>query len=379
MWYRGVGGKDLHLGLIGYNPLVNLFSRSKSGKVKVAVGLSGGVDSSVAAYLLKEQRYEVVGVHMTCWDSKVEGCGPEDDRVDAVKVASKLGIKFKSVNFVKDYKKKVIKYFFDEYRAGRTPNPDVLCNKEIKFGLYLEWAMKKGFDYIATGHYARIEKENGDYKLLRGVDKGKDQSYFLYLLGQDQLSKVLFPLGGMKKEDVRGLAEEVGLHTYSKPDSVGICFIGEVDIKDFLQRKIKPKNGKVLNTRGESIGEHDGVWFYTIGQRRGFTITKYVGLPMYVVGKNVEENELIVGFAKEGLRDSFEVSDVHWIGREPKLPFEYEVRIRHLGELYKSSIAKAKYDESLEVKLVEPIFGVAPGQSAVLYRGDEVLGGGIIQ
>jgi len=363
-----------------YNPLVSLFSKSSGEKrIRVVVGLSGGVDSSVAACLLKKRGYEVAGVFMKCWEERASGgCTSEDDRIDAVKVASELGIKFKSLDFVKDYRRKVIDHFYSEYKAGRTPNPDVLCNKEIKFGLFLDWALKNGFDYVATGHYAGIKEENGVYKLLKGADDSKDQSYFLYLLNQYQLSKTLFPLDGMKKSEVRDFAKQAGLHTYSKPDSVGICFIGEVDIKEFLAKEIEPREGKVLNIKGEIIGEHDGVWFYTIDQRHGFRVKRYVGLPLYVVDKNVERNELIVGFSKDGLRNSFEVLDVHWIGYEPKLPFNCDVRIRHLGKLHKSRL-EVLGSNGLSVFLDEPVFGLAPGQSAVFYKGDEVLGGSIIQ
>jgi len=375
----------------------------KKKQKKVAVGLSGGVDSSVSAYLLKEQGYDVTGVHLVCWDKDAGGCTPDENRRDAVKVAYKLEIPFKSLNFEKQYKEKVIDYFYNEYRAGRTPNPDVLCNKEIKFGLFLDWAMKEGYDYVATGHYARVSEKNGTNFLLKGVDGGKDQSYFLYLLTQGQLSKTLFPLGEMVKKDVRKLAKKAGLFTYDKPDSVGICFIGEVDIREFLERQIKPKEGKVVNKKGEVIGTHDGVWFYTIGQRHGFKVDRYVGVPLYVIGKNVEKNELVVGFGKDGLRESFEVSDLHWIGDTPSFPLGCDVRIRHLGTLHECVAKQEVFDASLantsgslifqsseaEIKkhpphsiridLKEPIFGVAPGQSAVFYKGDIVLGGGIIQ
>ena len=209
-------------------------------KLKIAVGLSGGVDSSVAAYLLKKRGHDVVGVHMQCWDQRGDGCAADEDRADAAEVAGILGIKFEVLNFVDTYKNKVIKYFYSEYEKGRTPNPDVMCNKEIKFGLFLDWAVKAGFDYVATGHYAGILNTTGDvggiYKLLKGVDSSKDQSYFLYLLGQEQLSKTLFPVGDKTKKDVRSIAKEAGLPTHSKPDSVGICFIGDIDVKEFLKQ-----------------------------------------------------------------------------------------------------------------------------------------------
>ncbi len=206
------------------------FIKEKDNRKRVAVGLSGGVDSSVSAYLLKEQGYDVTGVYMQCWASREDGCSADEDRVDALKVATKLGIPFKYLNFVDEYKKRVIDYFYSEYQAGRTHNPDVMCNKEIKFGMFLDWAMKKGFDYVATGHYAGVRSNEGTFELLKGIDQTKDQSYFLYLLNQNQLSKTIFPLGEMEKSRVREIAEAIELHNSSKPDSVGICFIGEVDI-----------------------------------------------------------------------------------------------------------------------------------------------------
>ena len=337
--------------------------------MKIAVGLSGGVDSSVAAYFLKEQGHGVTGVYMQCWNSKADGCKADEDRADAVKVAAYLGIPFDHLHFEKEYKEKVIDYFYKEHAAGRTPNPDVMCNKEIKFGMFFEWALRNGFDRVATGHYARAVAG----RLLKGVDAGKDQSYFLYVLTSEQLEKLIFPLGEMKKIAVRKIAREAGLHTAGKPDSVGICFIGEVDNRDFLRKRIKEHKGNVVNKIGEVLGEHDGVEFYTIGQRHGFRVVRYHGLPLYVIGKNVEKNELIVGFGKDGLRESFEVGDLHWIDCAPKLPVRCDVRIRHLGELYPATLS-----ENLQVTLASEMFGVAPGQSAVFYDGDMVLGGAVI-
>lgn len=383
-----------------------------SNKIKVAVGLSGGVDSAVSAYLLKSQGYDVMGVHMQCWDYSDETCKGNEDRSDAVAICGQLDIKFKFLNFEKEYKSKVIDYFYSEYRAGRTPNPDVLCNKEIKFGLFLDWAMREGFDFVATGHYARIEsafEEDGtairgvghpppvagdrdprrecrairqtpqSYRLLKGVDDSKDQSYFLYRMTQSQLAKTLFPIGAMKKTEVRQIAKEQKLVVAEKAESMGICFVGEVDINKFLKKQIEPKVGEViLKSTGEVIGRHEGVWFYTIGQRHGFEVTKYVGLPLYVVGKNIDQNKLIVGYYNDCLRDEFEVSDVHFIS-DDKSPdsFNCDTRIRHLGQLYKSEVVKSTQD-SWKVHLTDPAFGIAPGQSAVFYQGEEVLGGGII-
>jgi tRNA-uridine 2-sulfurtransferase len=353
-------------------------NNSNKGK-KVAVGLSGGVDSSVAAHLLKKQGYEVVGVYIQCWEEGF-GCRSDEDRAYAVQTAAKLGIKIEQLDFIKEYKEKVVSYFYSEYKAGRTPNPDVLCNKEIKFGMFFEWAMKEGFDYVATGHYARVDR----VKLLRGVDDGKDQSYFLYLLTPEVLEKTLFPIGGMKKEEIRKIARKLNLPAKDRPDSTGICFIGEVDIKGFLGEKIKPKKGKVLDSDGEVIGEHEGAWFYTIGQRRGFTVKKYQGKPLFVVSKDVSENILVVGDREDALAAEFDVGNMHWIGgaRERSGPggveFKCLVRIRHLGELHEAVVTDSGEGE-LHVSLEKPVFGVAPGQSAVFYKGEEVLGGGIIQ
>lgn len=361
-----------------YNFFVQLpFIKEKDDRIRVAVGLSGGVDSAVSAYLLKEQGYNVTGIYMQCWDSREDGCSADEDRVDALKVATHLGIPFKYLNFVHEYKTRVIDYFYSEYQAGRTPNPDVMCNKEIKFGMFLDWANKKGFDYVATGHYAQVKKVKDSFDLLKGIDPKKDQSYFLYLLNQEQLSKTIFPLGEMTKDEVRQIAKDVGLHNADKPDSVGICFIGEVDIREFLKDKIETKVGEVVNKDGEVIGEHNGVQFYTVGQRHGFRVTKYHGLPLYVIGKNVEKNQLIVGYAKEGEVSEFEVNELHWINKVLESSFECEVRIRHLGEMYECKCEKI--ENTIIVKLENPVFGVAPGQSAVFYDGATALGGGTIQ
>ena len=351
-------------------------------KKKVAVGLSGGVDSSVSAYLLKEAGHDVVGVYMKCWNAQEDGCVSDKDKNDAIKICAALNIPFKSLDFVKDYREKVIEYFYNAYESGLTPNPDVMCNREIKFGLFLDWAMGKGFDYVATGHYARISKglevESGlgKFQLLKGADVSKDQSYFLYVLEQEQLGKVLFPVGDMLKEEVRGLARKVGFHNFDKPDSVGICFIGDIDVRELLEERFGEKKGAVLSVEGEVIGEHDGVWFYTIGQRHGFRVSKYFGMPLYIVDKNADRNELVVGFTKDVLCNEFGVGSVHWIGDVPKFPLKCDVRVRHLGKLHPATVVFG--ENGLKVLVDEAIFGVAPGQSAVFYDGDVVLGGGII-
>lgn len=358
------------------NCIIHTMSETNKNK-RIAVGMSGGVDSSVTAYLLKEAEYDVVGVHIKCWDSKGDGCTAEEDRADAVAVATKLGIRFEGLDFVNEYKSRVIEYFYNEYEAGRTPNPDVLCNKEIKFGMFLEWALKNGFDAVATGHYARVEAKEGYTALLSGVDHSKDQSYFLYALNQDQLRRAMFPLGGMKKSEVRSTAKELGLVTASKPDSMGICFVGRVDIKDFLKSRLPEKTGEVVNTKGEVIGVHEGAHFYTIGQRHGFEITKYVGMPIYVLSKDISKNQLIVGSYEQAKLEEFEVELTNQINPNISYPLRCGVRIRHLGEILDCNVQQITGNR-LKVKLDNKYFGVAPGQSAVFYLNEEVLMGGII-
>jgi tRNA-specific 2-thiouridylase len=359
--------------------LERIFNKTQT-KPKVALGMSGGVDSSVAAHLLIEQGYDVVGVFMQCWDERADGCKADEDRALAAQTAALLGIKFEHLDMRDDYKSKVMTYFYSEYLLGRTPNPDVMCNKEIKFGLFYDWAMKNGFDYVATGHYARVRKNKlGKYELMQGKDPSKDQSYFLYLLDQNRLAHTLFPIGDMYKTAVRKLAKKLKLPSAERPDSTGICFIGEVDIKDFLQKRIDKKEGKVLDTMGEVIGAHEGVWFYTIGQRHGFKLDKYFGHPMYVVSKDVANNTLTVGEEKDAMLRYFEVDQTHWIFDGPlrkRQAATCEVRIRHLGKIIKAEIIKENH--IIRVKLEQPVFGVAPGQSAVFYKGATVLGGGII-
>lgn len=346
---------------------------------KIAVGLSGGVDSSVSALLLKKAGYDVTGVHMQCWNYDLAGCTGKQDRADAVATASKIGIPFVGLDFQKQYSERVMHYFYATYLAGRTPNPDVLCNKEIKFGLFLNWALDNGFDYVATGHYACVDfnQATGLYALLRPLDDFKDQTYFLYLLDQAQLKHVMFPLGDMKKEQVRQLAQDNNLPSAHKPDSVGICFVGNVDLKDFLRQNslFKEEKGEVLNPERRVIGTHNGAVFFTVGQRHGFTVQEYNGQPMYVISKNVEKNQITVGTHDECKNDSFSLEAIHWIGQKMQQGIDCEVRIRHLGQLYKAFVDI----ENCQVKLHEKAFGIAPGQSAVLYLDNVVLGGGVIK
>lgn len=357
---------------------------------RVAVGLSGGVDSSVSAALLVEQGYEVTGVYLTCWSGP--GCRSEADRKDALDIALQLGIPFEHLDFQQAYKDKVYEYMIREYQAGRTPNPDVMCNREIKFGLFYDWAMAQGFDYVATGHYAQIQSRKSkveslnsseNFRLMRSVDEHKDQTYFLYRLRQEQLEHILFPIGHLTKTQVREEAKKRGLLTAEKPDSVGVCFIGEVPMSEFLQERIKPKQGKIRIGELE-VGTHKGVWFYTIGQkvaagnaknlaRAGFDTRN---LPhFYVVNKDVENNVLYVGTEDKLDTDMIKLGEVHWIGE--KIETGLTVRIRHTGELFKVESLKSK-GEGIELKLTKPVRGVAPGQAAVLYQRTRCVGGGEI-
>ena len=358
------------------------------------MGISGGVDSAVSAALLKEQGYDLVGVHLYCYD---EGpyCTAPEDRASAVRVAEHLGIPLKIWDLRKEYKERVIRYFFDEYQAGRTPNPDIMCNREIKFGLFLDKARKElKVDYVATGHYARVKSDKEGPRLLAGADHSKDQSYFLYPLTQDKLEHILFPIGGMTKKEVRTKAGELNLPNKSRPDSQGICFIGPVNVAKFLRENLPAKKGRVVTADGQVIGEHDGVWFFTEGQRHGFLISNSPGLPLYVVGKNVTTNTLIVGRGEESKVREFWVKNPHWTrkledkgkkrpGLSAKASKKVGVRIRHLGEIMPAIIISNSHQppaasHKLLVKLAKPMFGVAAGQSAVFYQKDEVLGGGII-
>ncbi len=350
--------------------------------------MSGGVDSSVAAALLKKgppsprlrrvNDFDVVGCHMKCW-SAWDQCSVEKDAEDARAVAEKLKIPFYIFDFEKEYRERVFNYMVREYAAGRTPNPDVFCNSEIKFGIFLEKALALGADYIATGHYA---KTDGRF-ISRAKDANKDQSYFLWRLTQNQLKHALFPIGDYLKSEVREVARKFGLSTADKKDSQGLCFVGKVDFSDFL-REILPKNpGPITTTSGKIIGEHDGLNFYTLGQRHGIKIGG-TSEPLYVAEKNPATNTLVVA---EGDQDpalykkEIEVTDISWIGcSQPKFPLKCEVRIRYRQPLQKCRIAALGGEISkLGVVFDVPQKAATPGQSAVFYKGGEMLGGGIIK
>lgn len=352
----------------------------KKGEEKnkiVFVGVSGGVDSSVSAALLKEEGYSVVGVFIKVWQPEFLECDWEKERTDAMRVCVRLDIPFITLDLEKGYKKEVADYMISEYGSGRTPNPDVMCNKYIKFGSFLSFAKKKGADYIATGHYAQVKENNREYKLLQGVDNNKDQSYFLWTLTQNELSSVLFPVGKYKKNKVRKLAKKYNLLTADKKDSQGICFLGHVDLEEFLGHYLDLKKGDVYNTDGDVIGTHNGVEIYTIGQRHGFLIiekdTKRE--PYYVVSKDIEKNIITVSHKhndEDFNKREVILESINWITGAPKEGKEYTARIRHLGELY---LCKIKGNT---VVFKESRNGLAKGQSLVLYDKMECLGGGTI-
>lgn len=345
-----------------------------NSQITIYVGMSGGVDSSVTAALLKEQGYNVVGVYMKNWTKDLPGfdCPWKEDFQDAKRVAVQLGIDFKVFDFETQYKQKVVDYMIDEYKAGRTPNPDIMCNQEIKFKLFLDTALQDGADMVATGHYARTK--NG--KLLTAKDDNKDQTYFLYRVTEDALKKTLFPLGDHTKPEVRELAKKFKLATASKKESMGICFVGKVGIKEFLSQYVETRPGKIVDQAGTVVSEHDGAIFYTIGQRHGLNVGG--GLPYYVVGKDMNKNEVYV---TTDLNDDrlwskhLKLTSLHWTNGEPE-DAAVLVRTRHRAELIRGEL-KTQADQTI-IELQDDIRALTPGQSAVLYQGDIVVGGGII-
>lgn len=345
---------------------------------KVFVGLSGGVDSSVAALLLQQQGYEVTGVYMKNWSQDLPGvkCPWEEDYQDAKRVAVQLGIDFKMYDFEEEYRHKVVDYMMREYKAGRTPNPDVMCNQEVKFKLFLETALEDGADYIATGHYAKVK--NG--QLLMAKDENKDQTYFLYRISPEAIDKVIFPLGELTKPEVRELAKKHGLISADRKESMGICFVGKVGIKDFLiNQGVKEKAGKIIDQHDKVIGEHEGAIFYTIGQRHGLNIGG--GLPYYVTGKNMKKNEV---YATTDLQDEdlwsreIGLTDLHWLNDEPKLNSKLQIRTRHRAKLLPVKKLNKSSDSKWTAQLEDEVRALTPGQSAVFYSGGVCVGGGVV-
>lgn len=356
-------------------------------KKRVLVGMSGGVDSSLSAALLVEQGYEVVGGFIKNWsDSKdlwTGECQWRGERRDALRVAAHLGISLLTFDFEEQYRARVLDRLFQGYEKGETPNPDVLCNEEIKFGLFFEQAMQLGFDFVATGHYAQVRREaDGFTHLFKGLDEQKDQSYFLYRVSQVALQKTLFPIGHLKKTEVRLLAEKHGLPTAAKPDSQGICFVGKLNFHEFLRKRIPPTPGEIVTVEGEVLGKHDGLDAYTIGQRHGLNISHEQEI-WYVAAKNRAKNQLIIVPNRDHpqlLTENAFVGDLHWTTQIPVGPggsCEVEVAIRY-RQTPEHALLKLVDPDTLTLRFQEPVWALAPGQSAVFYRGAECLGGGIL-
>ncbi len=360
---------------------------SENHTKKVIVGMSGGVDSSVSAYLLLKQGYQVEGLFMKNWeeDDTDEYCAAAEDLKDAQAVCDKLGIKLHTVNFAAEYWDNVFEYFLAEYKAGRTPNPDIMCNKEIKFKAFLEFADEiLDADYIAMGHYVRRSDETGQSQMLRGVDGNKDQSYFLYTLSHEQISRSLFPVGELEKHQVRDIAKEMGLITHDKKDSTGICFIGERKFTDFLKTFLPAQPGDIETSEGEVIGTHQGLMYHTLGQRKGLGIGGMKNSsedPWYVVDKDLKRNVLIVGQGGQHPRlmsVGMKVNQLHWVDRKgPENGKQITVKTRYRQQDVPCTINYLD-EQTLEVIFDEPVAAVTPGQSAVFYDGQVCLGGGII-
>jgi tRNA-specific 2-thiouridylase len=365
-------------------------------QTKVIVGMSGGVDSSVSAYLLKEQGYQVEGLFMKNWeeDDTDEYCAAAQDLTDAQAICDKLDIKLHTINFATEYWDNVFEYFLAEYKAGRTPNPDIMCNKEIKFKAFLEFACEDlGADYIATGHYVQRQFTNGHWTMVRGLDNNKDQSYFLYTLNEQQLAHTLFPVGHIEKPQVRAIAEKAGLVTHNKKDSTGICFIGERKFKDFLGQYLPAQPGIIESAEGVEVGHHDGLMYHTLGQRKGLRIGGLANAgeePWYVVEKDLLRNVLIVGQGHNHPRlfsKGLIANQLHWVNRqELTAPIKCTVKTRYRQEDVACTVipletkSNNNAEEALEYQIdfIEPQSSVTPGQSVVFYQDDICLGGGII-
>lgn len=344
---------------------------------KVYVGLSGGVDSSVAALLLQQQGYDVVGVYMKNWTKDLPGlpCPWKEDFQDAKRIAVQLGIDFKVYDFEKQYFNKVVKYMIDGFKAGFTPNPDIMCNQEIKFKLLLETALEDGADMIATGHYANTK----DGQLLMAKDHNKDQTYFLHRVEKSALEKSLFPLGELTKPEVRQLAKKHKLVTADKKESMGICFVGKVGIKDFLRQYIKEKPGKIVDDKGKIVGRHEGAFFYTIGQRHGLEVGG--GLPYYVTGKDIKKNKVYVTTNlqdKQLWSKETKLASIHWIDGPPGKEQKLMARTRHRAKLEPIKLLNKLSNSQWQIEFEDEVRALTPGQSTVIYSGETCLGGGIV-
>ena len=363
---------------------MRLLWNMQKNKKRVVVGLSGGVDSAVAAHLLKKEGHEVIGIFMKNWEDEIsdsQNCPSRKDFIDAASVADIIKIDIEVVNFAEEYQQRVFKDFLREYAVGRTPNPDVFCNSEIKFKVFLDHALNIGGDSIATGHYAKIKKINDYFQLLKAEDGNKDQSYFLHRLSQNQLARSLFPLGGMYKRDVRNLAKEIGLPNYDKKDSTGICFIGERPFREFLGQHLPDKPGDIYSSSGEYIGRHRGLMYYTIGQRHGLGIGG-AGDPWYVVNKNVSNNQLIIAQGhdnKDLLSNALVAQKAHWIsGQKPRTKWVYSAKTRYRQTEAPCTIEDIDEDK-FEIRFAEPQWAITPGQSVVVYESNVCIGGGLIE
>ena len=359
-----------------------------NSETRIVVGMSGGVDSSVTALLLKQQGYDVIGIFMKNWDDTDEFgvCTAEQDAEDVRRVCEQIDIPYYTVNFEKEYFDKVFAYFLEEYKRGRTPNPDVMCNREIKFGEFLQKALDLGADYVATGHYARVVNDADGYKLLRGIDRNKDQTYFLNALSQEQLSKAMFPIGHLPKPEVRRIAEEAGLYTAKKKDSTGVCFIGERNFREFLSQYLPAKSGDMIDiVTGEVKGRHDGLMYYTLGQRQGLGIGgSGNGEPWFVAEKDLEHNILYVvqGDKHPSLYSTeLTASSINWIAGQDKLPqepFKCSAKFRY-RQPDQGVTLTAREDGTINVAFDVPQKAITPGQAVVFYLGEQCLGGGTIE
>lgn len=352
---------------------------------KVVVGMSGGVDSSVAALLLKEMGCDVSAIFMQNWEDDDEHCTARQDYRDARGVCERLGIPLQTVNFAEEYWQRVFQNFLQEYSAGRTPNPDILCNREIKFKAFLDHAQAQGNEFIATGHYARVEHDSAQARMLRGLDENKDQTYFLYTLGQQQLRHTLFPIGSMQKSEVRSMAKAARIHVHTKKDSTGICFIGERKFRQFLAEYLPAKPGNIIDQEGTVLGKHQGLMYYTLGQRQGLGIGGLENAeesPWYVLDKRVTTGDLVVGQGHNHpqlLRRTLHAHDLYWCADSaPQLQFRCSAKIRYRQQDQQATVQLEQDKRSLSIEFDEPVRAATPGQSLVLYDGEYCLGGGII-
>ena len=343
----------------------------------VFVGLSGGVDSSTSAALLQEQGHDVTGVFIKIWQPEFIECTWREDRLDAMRVCAALSIPFREIDLSREYKEQVIDSMISDYQRGITPNPDILCNEKIKFGAFFKWAIAHGADSVATGHYAQTKEVDGKTVLVRGLDPAKDQSYFIFRIGEDELKRVVFPIGSMEKKDVRAAARRFDLPVSDKPDSQGLCFVGDVSIRDFLKRYITLESGSVLDESGKIIGGHEGAALYTIGQRHGFIISDNAdGTSHYIVAVDTKKNTITVSSERaRAAHSNVRIRDMHWIGSPVALPLSCSAQIRYHATPAAANISED--EKGIRCAFDEPQIA-SPGQSIVLYEGDICLGGGTI-